>query len=75
MIDNKATETGQNYKILNSFFAQTTFSKSKDMISRALKRKNISEQNQIIIAINNGNHWFFAKIINHKVIVYDSIPK
>ncbi len=28
MVDNKAAETGKNYKVLNSFFAQTTFSKA-----------------------------------------------
>ena len=75
MIDSKAFEIGKDYKVLNSFFAQTTFSKSPEMIMRALKRKNIDNYKKIIIAINNGTHWFFALIKNSKVIVYDSIYK
>jgi Ulp1 family protease len=66
---------GIKYKILNSFFAQTTFSKSNEMIERALKRKQIDKSHILLIAINNGNHWFFAKIRNSKIMIYDSIRK
>lgn len=32
MVDNKAVQLGLNFRVLNSFFAQTTFSKSSDVI-------------------------------------------
>ena len=45
------------------------------MMERALKRKKILKNNIVVIAINNGNHWFFAKIKNSKIMVYDSMKK
>lgn len=45
------------------------------MITRALKRKNITVEDKIIIAINNGNHWWFVYIYNGQVTMYDSMRK
>jgi hypothetical protein len=43
------------------------------MIERTLKRKNITNKNVILIALNTGNHWFFTKIRDGRVYIYDSV--
>lgn len=48
------------YKILNSYFATNTLTKTDTQIQRILKKKALDKNHILIMPVNNRNHWYFA---------------
>ena len=61
------------YRILNSYFATTTLTKTESQIQRMLKKKTLDMSHILVMPINNRNHWYFAVFDSEGIIVFDSI--
>lgn len=60
---------------MNSFFATNTLTKSDNMILRFVKKKGIDKNDVLVIPVNDSNHWYFVKLDEGLITIYDSLPK
>lgn len=53
----------------------TTLTKSPNVIERILEKKKVRKDHALIFPVNCSQHWFFLKVDNYRIYVYDSLSK